>query len=175
MVNQIITKNLREEKGLQIANAKSQVKRIEENFYAVQSQSGNGEYAVSMVDNEWICECPDNKYRHIMCKHIFAVEFSQRMKTEVKKGVVIQEVNVSTCVFCHSSNIKKFGVRHNKAGDLQRFLCGDCSKTFSINIGFERMKHNPQAITSAMQLYFSGESLRNTMRSLKLLGVEVSY
>jgi transposase-like protein len=37
------------------------------------------------------------------------------------------------------------------------------------------MKHNPQAITSAMQLYFSGESLRNTMESLKLLGVEVSY
>ena len=37
------------------------------------------------------------------------------------------------------------------------------------------MLHNPQAITSAIQLYFSGESLRNTMRSLKLLGVEVSY
>ena len=37
------------------------------------------------------------------------------------------------------------------------------------------MKHNPQAITSAMQLYFSGESLRNTMESLKLLGVEVSH
>jgi putative transposase len=37
------------------------------------------------------------------------------------------------------------------------------------------MKHNPQAVTSAMQLYFSGESLRNTMKSLKLLGVEVSH
>jgi transposase-like protein len=37
------------------------------------------------------------------------------------------------------------------------------------------MKHNPQAITSAMQLYFSGESLRNTQKSLKLLGVEVSH
>jgi len=37
------------------------------------------------------------------------------------------------------------------------------------------MKHNPQAITSAMQLYFSGESLRNTMKSLRLLGVEVSH
>ncbi len=45
----------------------------------------------------------------------------------------------------------------------------------TFNIGFERMKHNPQAITSAMQLYFSGESLRNTMKSLKLLGVEVSH
>jgi len=37
------------------------------------------------------------------------------------------------------------------------------------------MKHNPQAVTIAMQLYFSGESLRNTMRSLKLISVEVSY
>ncbi len=37
------------------------------------------------------------------------------------------------------------------------------------------MKHNPQAITSAMQLYFSGESLRNTMESLELLGVKVSH
>jgi transposase-like protein len=37
------------------------------------------------------------------------------------------------------------------------------------------MKHNPQGITTAMQLYFSGESLRNTARSLKLIGVEVSH
>ena len=37
------------------------------------------------------------------------------------------------------------------------------------------MKHNAQAITTAMQLYFSGESLRNTARSLRLLGVQVSH
>ena len=37
------------------------------------------------------------------------------------------------------------------------------------------MKHNPQAVTSAMQLYFSGESLRNTQKSLRLLGVQVSH
>lgn len=37
------------------------------------------------------------------------------------------------------------------------------------------MKHNPQRITVAMQLYFSGESLRNVARSLRLIGVEVSY
>jgi putative transposase len=37
------------------------------------------------------------------------------------------------------------------------------------------MKHNPQAVTTAMQLYFSGESLRNTQKSIKLLMVEVSY
>jgi transposase-like protein len=44
-----------------------------------------------------------------------------------------------------------------------------------VNLGFEKMKHNPQGITAAMQLYFSGESLRNTARSLRLIGVEVSY
>ena len=49
------------------------------------------------------------------------------------------------------------------------------SEKSSVNIGFERMKHNPQAITTAMQLYFSGESLRNTRKSLRLLGVEVSH
>ncbi|MHB8483792.1 MAG: IS6 family transposase [Nitrospiria bacterium] len=37
------------------------------------------------------------------------------------------------------------------------------------------MKHNPQAITTAMQLYFSGESLRNTQKSLRLLGVQVCH
>ena len=37
------------------------------------------------------------------------------------------------------------------------------------------MEHSTQGITTAMQLYFSGESLRNTAKSLKLLGVQVSY
>jgi transposase-like protein len=128
-----------------------------------------------MVDKEWICECPDNKYRHVKCKHIFAVEFSQKMNAQVKKNIVIQEVEIHNCIFCHSTHIKKFGLRHNKTGDIQRFMCLDCGKSYSVNIGFERMKHNPKAITAAMQLYFSGESLRNTMKSLKLLGVEVSH
>jgi putative transposase len=37
------------------------------------------------------------------------------------------------------------------------------------------MKHNPQGITTAMQLYFSGESLRNTARSLKLIGMDITH
>jgi transposase-like protein len=168
--------NARETHGLEIANAqKSQIVHVDEHFYTVKSQSGNGEYAIYQVDGEWHCECPDHTYRQVKCKHLFAVEFSLKMKTEIKKNLIIQEVNISTCVFCQSTHLKKFGVRHNKSGDIKRFMCLDCGKTFSVNIGFERMKHNPQAITSAMQLYFSGESLRNTTDSLRLLGVEVSH
>jgi transposase-like protein len=69
----------------------------------------------------------------------------------------------------------KDGVRKNKFGIIQKFQCRSCGRYFTFNVGFERMKHNPQAITSAMQLYFSGESLRNVMKSLRLLGVEVSH
>ena len=37
------------------------------------------------------------------------------------------------------------------------------------------MRASPQVITSAMQLYFSGESLRNTQKFLALQGVKISY
>ncbi|MGP8124552.1 MAG: IS6 family transposase [Nitrososphaerales archaeon] len=37
------------------------------------------------------------------------------------------------------------------------------------------MKHNPKAITMALQLYFSGESLRNTQKALRLMGVEITH
>jgi len=167
--------NLREERGLEIANKESQVKQLEENFYTVQSQNGNGEYAVSMVDQEWICECPDNKYRHIKCKHIFAVEISIKMKDQVKRNIVIAPLNTSECVYCGSDQIVKDAVRHNKKYDIQRYLCKACGKRFSVNVGFEGMKASPQVITSAMQLYFTGESLRNVQKFLKLQGVSVSH
>jgi len=58
---------------------------------------------------------------------------------------------------------------------LQRYLCKNCGKRFSFNLGFEGMKASPQVITSAMQLYFTGESLRNVQRFLRLQGVKVSH
>jgi putative transposase len=165
----------REERGQVIAQLSGQVNKVDAYTYTVKSQSNNGEYTVHKFEDEWMCSCPDNQYRHMICKHIFAVDFRLKMKAEVQKNVVIQEVNVSNCQYCHSSNLKKDGIRKNKSGNIQKFFCRDCNHYFTINIGFERMKHNPQAVTTAMQLYFSGESLRNTMDSLKLLGVKVSY
>jgi len=167
---------LREERGLEIYNSnRKSIRNVDAISYQVLSQSGNGSYTVSKVNGEWVCECPDHKFRGLKCKHAWAVEFSIKMRQVVQKGAVIQEIAVCECVYCHSQAIKKNGVRHNKSGDIQRFVCENCGKTFSINVGFEKMKHNPKAITTAMQLYFSGESLRNTQKSLRLLGVEVSH
>ncbi len=173
MATQLAT--TREERGQTIAQHNGQIKRIDETFYTVLSQSGNGEYAVTKVDNEWICECPDNKYRHVECKHIYAIKFSQTLRAEVAVARISPLENLSNCIYCGSSNLKKKGIRKNKSGNIQKYECRDCHKYFTFNIGFERMKHNPQAITSAMQLYFSGESLRNTTQALELMGVKVSY
>jgi putative transposase len=174
MTQQLIT--TREERGQTIAHTSGQVKRIDELLYTVKSQSGNGEYTVNKINHEWFCDCPDNKYRHVPCKHIHAVIVSQTIRAEVKVRTISPIENLTNCIYCGSTNLRKDGVRKNKTGStIQIFECKDCHKYVTFNIGFERMKHNPQAITSAMQLYFSGESLRNTMRSLQLLGVEVSH
>jgi len=130
---------------------------------------------VHLTESGWTCTCPDHFYRNVKCKHLFAIEWSRKLREKVRENIVIQPVEINVCIFCQSSRIKKFGIRHNKDADIQRFLCADCGRTFSVNIGFEKMKHNPHAITTAMQLYFSGESLRNSARSLRLLGVQVTH
>jgi transposase-like protein len=153
----------------------NQIRRIDGQTYYVRSQSGNGEYRVSKSPDGWSCECPDYRFRGIRCKHIISIEISLSLRAEVAVRRIEPVDNLTECIFCGSSKIVGDGIRHNKHGDIQKFYCRDCGHYFTFNIGFERMKHSPQAITSAMQLYFSGESLRNTMKSLRLLGVEVSY
>jgi len=178
MVRQTST---RQERGQTIANLQGQVTQIDDLLYTVKSQSGHGEYTVNRINSQWSCTCPDNTYRHVPCKHIYAVDFSTQLKQKIadatnQKTRLIQELTATIdCQQCGSKQIKKMGIRHNKSGDIQRYLCLDCGKSYSINIGFERMKHNPKAITTALQLYFAGESLRNTQESLQLLGVEVSH
>jgi len=172
----------REEKGRMIAEKPNQIQRLDERCYKVASQNGHGMYDVTRRENgSWICNCFDFYYRGIekheiiRCKHIWAVELSLKLREHVQARVIEPITDIHACIYCKSENFKKEGLRHNKYGDIQKFFCKNCGKWFTINFGFERMKHSPQGITTAMQLYFSGESLRNTARSLRLLGVQVSH
>ena len=168
--------NNREQKGKEIA-LKSDLIRVSDYHYHVNSQTTKRDYDVIKVGTNWTCNCPDHTFRKICCKHIHAVEFSLKIRQEVreKNKITIQPITIDSCLFCKSKEIKKYGLRHNKNYDIQRFVCQSCHKTFSVNIGFEKMKHNPKGITTAMQLYFSGESLRNVSKSLKLLGMDVTH
>lgn len=166
---------MRELRGREICESKTAIRRINANKYEVKSQSANGLYDVIATELGWICSCPDYRYRGVKCKHIWSVEFSFRMRVAVSVEALAPITGTDCCIFCGSKHFLKDGIRHNKSGDLQIFNCLDCKKYFTINLGFEKMKHNPKGITMAMQLYFSGESLRNVQRSLQLLGVKVSH
>jgi putative transposase len=169
----------RQERGQQIAGKPNQVMRLSEKFYRVNSQSGHGMYNVTRTKAfaiGSICDCPDFTYREVKCKHIWAVEISQKLREKVRENVVIQPVNPNVCSYCGCvGQLVKHGLRHNSYGDLQRLTCKACGKRFTENIGFERMKVSAEAVSSAMQLYFTGESLRNVQKFLRLRGVHVTH
>jgi putative transposase len=167
--------NPREEKGKLIAQSEGQLRHMADNHYRVKSQSSDRYYDINNTTIGWKCNCPDHKFRGMKCKHIWAVQISFGIRNLAKKNTILEPITGIECAICHSKAIRKAGIQHNKCGDSQRYKCKVCSRIFSINVGFKHMKHDPQLITTAMQLYFSGESLRNTQRSLKLMGTEVSH
>ena len=163
-------------RGQEIAKVEGQIKRLDDSTYQVNSQSGHGLYTiVNGGKYSWRCSCPDHIYREVKCKHIWSVEFSLKIRAHVRENVVIQPLSPNICPYCASSKLVRHGLRHNKYGDLQRFTCHSCGKRFSFNLGFDRMKASPQIITSAMQLYFTGESLRNVQKFLRLQGVKIHH
>jgi putative transposase len=166
----------REDRGKAIAQIDGQIVRLRASLYRVRSQCGNGWYVVKSSGEKWTCSCPDHVYREVKCKHIWACELSSAIREKVEaQAVTIQTIGTLSCVVCGSHAIVKDSLRHNKYGDIQRYLCRSCGKRFSFNLGFERMKARPEVITSAMQLYFTGESLRNVQKFLRLQGVTVSH
>lgn len=170
--------NVREQRGKAIAELEGTIRRIDDHEYFVQSQSDKAkEYRVFSTESGWNCECPDFTFRGVKCKHVFAVEISLALRTEIKQETkkIDLIVNPSECQYCKSPEIVRAGVRHNKYGDLQIYFCKSCEHYFTLNLGFEKMRASPQAITGAMQLYFSGESLRNVQKFLLLQGVKVSH
>ena len=93
-----------------------------------------------------------------------------------KKNVVTQDVlppilpisnEVTNCLKCKSESIIKCGIRHNKSGQIQRYRCKECNHKFIVNIGFEKSRANPKAVTVALDLYFKGVSLRKVCDHLK--------
>jgi hypothetical protein len=97
-----------------IAKNKS-IRRINDHFYKVKSQSGNGKYDVISKELGYVCSCPDHKFWGVRCKHIQAVIISFALRREVESHVVISPITVGNCPDCKSEHIVKYGVRRNKS------------------------------------------------------------
>jgi transposase-like protein len=178
----------RQVKAVNIVND-LQIKRKNKLHYKVQSQLEEdlwydvikryGHNLGGHQEGEWTCNCLDFIYRHVICKHIYAVTLRKEHHTTTTEDVlppILPISNEIVCPKCKSDNVKKDGVRHNKCGDIQRFRCKQCNYKFIINIGFERNRANPKAVTVALDLYFKGVSLRKVCDHLKQFhDVEVTH
>jgi len=80
------------------------------------------------------------------------------------------------CEKCDGKNIKTDGVRKTKnRGNVQRYKCLDCSHRFSIDDGFWKMKNHENKITSCMNMYYAGMSLRKIQEHLQMFAPKNSH
>ena len=59
-----------------ILSRENSIRKVNNNIYLVQSQTGHGWYKIQWNDKEWACNCPDYvKNGHISpCKHLLALK-----------------------------------------------------------------------------------------------------
>ena len=70
------------------------------------------------------------------------------------------------CKNCKEHSAVKAGLRKNKVGFTQRYVCRNCN-TYSVNRkGFENFRHSPEVITVALDLRAKGLSLRDVVDHL---------
>jgi transposase-like protein len=65
-------------------------------------------------------------------------------------------------------------VKHGKVGDKQRFLCKDCGHKFIEGSDFPKMRTESRIISSSIDFYFEGLSVRKIRTQIsKLYGIQV--
>jgi transposase-like protein len=75
------------------------------------------------------------------------------------------------CKYCQSTSI----VKHGKVGNKQRYLCKKCGHKFIEGSDFPKMRTESRIISSSIDLYFEGLSVRKIQTQIeKLYGVHVS-
>ena len=162
----------RQLRALNILSQGEAIKKVKLGLWNVASQTGVGKYDVTRPNRKWKCSCPDFENRQLPCKHIYAVQFSLKLKGSVKEDAKAEDITIDEerpqfCPSCGSYEIIKRGKRKTKFGANQIFGCKDCGHRFSPDKGFKHMKHSPEVITLTLDLFFKGLSLRKICDHLK--------
>lgn len=177
----VTLKDPRELRGLGIVAKGDAITQVSERVYYVKAQSGDGEYRVERPGYQkwWTCTCPDFSKRKAPCKHVYAVFFSRKLRTQVEAEAEREAPpqpgsEARGCPRCCGQDIIRKSKRATKHGPVQRYLCRGCNLRFVMDQGFSRMKNSPEAVTACMDLFFKGLSYRKVRHHLKqFYGVEV--
>ncbi len=153
--------DFRKNDGILILKQGSNIIANGENSYIVKSQTfPDKKYTVELLENVWVCSCPDFEYRKIeSCKHIHAVKLF--IEQQQQKPQIFSEDAIK-CDQCGSIKVMRYGSYKNK----QVYKCKDCQHKFKEQSLLKGIKFNPEIVTFALDLYFSGLSLRKVARNL---------
>ena len=140
-------------RGFEIASRPGQIRRLDPWRYLVKSQSNSRWYNVSWNKKFWMCTCPFNAKTHSACKHIYAV--LERITNYLQESEVL-------CPSCGRSHlIVRRGYYKSRSGLVQRYQCKRCGAKFGARTGFNDVKYAATIVTTALDLYFKGLSLRS--------------
>lgn len=124
--------------------------------YSVCSQKEPGSFHHVRKDGpKWLCDCGFHSATGKACVHILAVRYREGLQESAPAAQ-----SKPTCPQCRSGDVERHQVRHNKSGDVVRYSCGACGRTFSGAEGFHNRRADPEKIALALDLYFRGLSLR---------------
>jgi transposase-like protein len=154
-------------RGLEMLQSGATITELENGAFAVPSQTGKKSYEVRILGDRFVCTCPDFEYRQIeACKHIHLVKFtlSVRLVRDEPKPKVFAP-DAIPCTRCGSIRVVRYGVAGIQ-NVKQIYYCKDCKKKFREPSLLNKVKFSPELITLALDLYFSGLSLRKIVRTV---------
>jgi putative transposase len=67
------------------------------------------------------------------------------------------------CKYCNSTNVRKYGLYKG----VQRYFCNDCGSKFKADDTLYHMKTSANEVTSALNMYYEGMSIKAIRRHLK--------
>ncbi len=150
--------------ALAIVARGDQIREVGRSEYSVRSQSHlERAYTVTQVRGQWSCQCAFAKATSMACIHVVAV----RYKVGFEEAAPLPEEPKVRCDACQSPEIILRGVRHNRSGDIQRYLCKVCGRRFVGREGFAKRRTDPTNIARALDLYFRGMSIRKVREHLE--------
>jgi len=170
--------NQRQLKAIQMSESTGYAFQFESDKFRVRSQTDpTKSYIVLKSENGLKCECKDHTCRKADCKHIkIVLEIIKKNKCYKNNTFRIMERSkLKLCKYCDSGKIIKKGMRKTKSGNVQIFKCKDCKKRFTANFGFEKMRYNGTIITRALQMYYSGMSVRDIADCFEQEEIDVTY
>ncbi len=142
--------------ALAIVGRGDQIRVLTPTTFSVCSQSEPGSFHHVKKDGaRWECDCQFFSATRKTCVHILAVRFREGLQ----ESAPTHEDSV-LCDRCQSASVIRFGLRHNKSGDVPTYLCQTCGKRFVGREGFHNRRADPEKIALALDLYFRGMSLR---------------